>query len=147
MSALSPDIAAPAQASIGGARVPPYTALAPVYDQMMGEVAAPVIWRAFCESCARFGISFRVAADVGCGTGGFLRRLAAPGRRLYGVDRSIAMLRIAERRLRGSSVRLLCQDMKRLHLPERVRSHHLQLRHTKLCEKRIGAAHDPAALP
>ena len=51
------------------ARVPPYTALAPVYDQMMGEVAAPVIWQAFCESCAHFGISFRLAADVGCGTG------------------------------------------------------------------------------
>ena len=56
MSALSADIAAPAQASVGEARVPPYTALAPVYDRMMGQVAAPVIWQAFRESCARFGI-------------------------------------------------------------------------------------------
>ena len=104
---------------MGEAHVPPYTALAPVYDRLMGQVAAPSgIWQAFRESCARFGISFRAAADVGCGTGSFLRRLAAPGRRLYGVDRSIAMLRIAERRLRGLGVRLLCQDMKRLCLPE-----------------------------
>lgn len=42
-----------------------------------------------------------VTLDVGCGTGAAVRAAAAVVRRAAGVDNSVAMLRIAERRSRG----------------------------------------------
>lgn len=102
-------------------RVEPYASLAPVYDRLVGDARFEAIWEAFERSRRRHGIAFRSAADIGCGTGRFLRRLTRdPGLRLYGVDRSAAMLEEARRRLAGRAVRLLRQDMARLALPEPV---------------------------
>jgi SAM-dependent methyltransferase len=99
---------------------PPYSALALFYDRVMGDAVGPHLRRCFRRSCARYGIRFSSLADVGCGTGAFLRSVARPGRRLYGVDRSPEMLRIAGRRLRGTGTLLLRQDMRRLALPAPV---------------------------
>jgi SAM-dependent methyltransferase len=101
--------------------VPPYASLAPLYDRLVGDSGFGPIWRAFNRSRARYGIRFRSAADIGCGTGRFLGRLSRePGLRLFGVDRSRAMLALARRRLAGTDVRLLQQDMRELALPMRV---------------------------
>ncbi|MGE5153756.1 MAG: class I SAM-dependent methyltransferase, partial [Bdellovibrio bacteriovorus] len=60
------------------------------------------------------------AADVGCGTGGFLSYLLRYRVPLWGVDSSPSMLRIALRRLPRSRVRLLRQDIRALRLPRAV---------------------------
>ena len=102
--------------------VPPYAGLARVYDRLVGDPAFPTLWSAFRAACARHGIRFHTAADVGCGTGRFLAALrrAVPTARLYGVDSSPAMLTIARRRLAGTGTVLLGQDMRGLELPEPV---------------------------
>jgi SAM-dependent methyltransferase len=102
--------------------VAPYDVLAPVYDQLIGDSGFQQIWAAFGNACRRHRITFASAADVGCGTGRFLTKLAtecAPSP-LFGVDRSAAMLALARRRLAGIGVALLQQDLVRLALPRPV---------------------------
>jgi SAM-dependent methyltransferase len=65
-------------------------------------------------------VRFSSAADIGCGTGSFLRYLLRYGVPLWGVDASLSMLRIAARRLPRGRVRLLRQDIRRLCLPRPV---------------------------
>ena len=100
--------------------VAPYASIARVYDQLIGDAGLEPIWNGFRHSCRRYGIRFGSVADIGCGTGRFLERLSRSGTRLWGVDRSPAMLAVARRRLAGRSVTLLRQDMTRLALPEPV---------------------------
>ncbi len=86
----------------------------------MGDAVFPALREAFEQACARHRIAFRSAADVGCGTGGFLRYLAGRADPLYGVDLSAEMLQQAARKTRGSRTRLLRQDLRRLSLPTPV---------------------------
>lgn len=101
-------------------RVPPYSRLAASYDRLVGSALEPSILASFEHARQRFGLSFRSAADIGCGTGAFLRHLLADDVPLWGVDASVSMLRIAARRLPQGRVRLLRQDIRRLDLPRPV---------------------------
>lgn len=101
--------------------VAPYVSVAEIYDRLIGEAGVEPIWNGFRRSCRRYSIDVDSVADVGCGTGLFLARLARDRRlRLFGVDRSPAMLGIARRRVAGSAVLLQRQDMRCLRLPEAV---------------------------
>ena len=105
------------------ARVAPYESISPVYDRLVGDAGLEPIWDAFRRSCQKYAVRFASAADIACGTGRFLARLAhwkGPGTDLYGIDRSDAMLKIAHGRLAGSGAVLLRQDMRRLELPRPV---------------------------
>jgi SAM-dependent methyltransferase len=86
----------------------------------MGAAALPTIIDAFDRSRRRHAIAPRRIADVGCGTGRFLRYLARTGAALTGVDRSASMLRLARRNTNGVDVTLLRQDIRALRLPEPV---------------------------
>jgi SAM-dependent methyltransferase len=105
---------------VTAARVAPYTALAPLYERLVGESQYPIITGSFERCRRRLGIDFRHAADVGCGTGVFLLHLLRDGVPLIGVDLSPAMLRVAARRLPPGRVLLLQQDARRLRLPAPV---------------------------
>jgi SAM-dependent methyltransferase len=107
-------------ASTAGHEVPPYRQFAPFYDRVIGDAAAPVIARCFERSRHRYDLRFSSAADIGCGTGTFLRHLAQFCDVLYGVDRSAAMLAQARRKLAGANVYLFQQDLRRLRLPRPV---------------------------
>lgn len=100
--------------------VPPYSRLAGAYDRLVGDALSPAIRRSFERAIADFDLTFRSAADIGCGTGGFLAYLLRYRVPLWGVDASPSMLRIAARRLPTGRVRLLRQDMRRLALPRPV---------------------------
>lgn len=103
--------------------VAPYASIAPIYDRLVGDNGLEPIWSAFRESCRRYRIGFASAADIGCGTGRFLARLAArcgPDLPLFGVDRSAAMLAIARRRLCRTAVVLCKQEISSLILPLKV---------------------------
>jgi SAM-dependent methyltransferase len=97
-----------------------YRGFASIYDATMGDAAFPSVWQAFERARREHAISFSSACDVGCGTGMFLKQLSRERVRLTGVDNSPAMLRRAARRLGGTGVRLLLQDMRKLRLPEPV---------------------------
>jgi SAM-dependent methyltransferase len=107
-------------ASIVERSAPPYRAFAQFYDRVMGDAVAPIIKRSFESSRRRYDIRFASAADIGCGTGTFLLHLSQFCDVLYGVDRSAEMLAQARRKLQGTDVRFLRQDLRVLQLPHRV---------------------------
>jgi SAM-dependent methyltransferase len=95
--------------------------LAKAYDDTIGWPAFHRARRAFELLARRYGLRFRSAADIGCGTGLFARYLgecwSSP---VWAVDISPEMLRVAERNCRGANVRILRQDIRCLRLPEPV---------------------------
>lgn len=101
-------------------RQAPYSVFAKIYDQTMGDALSPLIWRSFEAALRRYRIPFTSAADIGCGTGTFLRYLSGFGLPLFGVDRSKAMLNIAAKKNPDSRVTLLKQDITELKLPRKV---------------------------
>jgi SAM-dependent methyltransferase len=101
----------------GGAGAP-YAWFAKLYDEAIGFAAYPVVRDAVSRSLDRYRLHPRVVADIGCGTGLLLPYLASLASRVYAVDRSPAMLRLAAVRSRGLPVMILCQDLRRLALPE-----------------------------
>src|SRR5918996_4775459 len=87
--------AQPVRAVAREREVSPYSALAPIYDRLVGNVLFPIIRESFERCVGDYGIRFHSAADIGCGTGAFvqyLRRFRMP---LIGVDSAPRMLRIA----------------------------------------------------
>lgn len=100
--------------------VAPYTLLGAHYERLVGDAIFPAVRAGFEHWRRTRRLRLQSAADVGCGTGRFLAHLSHCAGRLFGVDRSPRMLAIAARRLRGSGVQLLRQDLRELKLPERV---------------------------
>lgn len=100
---------------------PGYKWLAAIYDRVLGDAAFPIIRDSFDWTVRRCGISFRSAADIGCGTGRFLQHLRRHyGVPAFGVDRSPEMLQMAAARSPDSEARLIRQDLRQLRLPRRV---------------------------
>lgn len=97
-----------------------YRGFARIYDRLVGDAAFPAIRRSFELAVRGYGIPFSSAADIGCGTGTFLRYLQAYGVPLVGVDRSEDMLRVAARKNRGGGILFLRQDVTGLRLPAPV---------------------------
>jgi SAM-dependent methyltransferase len=96
---------------------PPYTGFARPYDTLLGEAMLPLVKRNFEWLVRQYGMHFRSAADVACGTGTFVRYLCQWGIPVFGVDRAMAMLRIAVQKNRGNGTKFLQQDLRRLQLP------------------------------
>lgn len=97
-------------------RAPAYSAFAAIYDKAMGEAVLPSLLDTFSESQKLFDVGVDSIADIGCGTGRVLRYLSRFKGRLVGVDLSRAMLRLAERRLKGIDVDLRQGDMRDLRI-------------------------------
>jgi SAM-dependent methyltransferase len=93
---------------------------AAIYDNAMGDAADPALLDGLRRAIRHHGIRASSIADIGCGTGRLLAELARPGRRLYGIDASPAMLEVTRHRLGESDVTLLRQDLRALALPEQV---------------------------
>jgi SAM-dependent methyltransferase len=99
-------------------RVEPYSQLAAAYDRAMGMQSFVRSKRAFEFVARRHRLTFSTAADIGCGTGLFACYLGRCwGSRVFGVDRSREMLRIAACRCRDARVTFLRQDIRCLQLP------------------------------
>jgi SAM-dependent methyltransferase len=99
----------------------PYTELAAMYDATLGGPFFVGTRRAFEELVRRYGINFRSAADIGCGTGLFARYLSRRwGVPTLAVDRSPEMLRMAMRNCAGCEVGFLQQDLRCFQLPKPV---------------------------
>ncbi len=99
----------------------PYSHFADDYDSTVGLPFFFQTRSTFEKLVRRYGINFRSAADIGCGTGLFARHLqlsrVIP---VFAVDVSEPMLRVAARNCCGTHVRLIRQDIRRLRLPRKV---------------------------
>jgi len=96
----------------------PYSQLASTYDISLGIPHFIGTRAAFERLVRQYGIRFRSAADVGCGTGLFARYLSQCwGVPVFGVDRSPEMLTVAKRNCASSNVCFLLQDIRCLCLP------------------------------
>lgn len=99
----------------------PYAGIASNYDVALGRLRLRQTVFTLRDVIRRYGIAFRSAADIGCGTGLFAAHLARFwGIPVFAVDRSVAMLREALRNGSAPHVHLLCQDIRRLCLPRPV---------------------------
>lgn len=97
-----------------------YTVLAEFYDQLTTDVPylnwADYIEKQFSRQKARV----ESIVELGCGTGTLAAVLAQRGYRITAVDLSPEMLSVAAEKCEGLDVRLVCQDMSRLTLPEQT---------------------------
>jgi len=98
----------------------PYHGLAYFYDFILGNSMFPLLRRNFEWLRKRYRIPFNSVADVACGTGSFVRYLTQWNVPVFGIDRSLTMLNIAAQKNANKSVKLFCQDMRQLKLPQPV---------------------------
>ena len=101
-----------------------YHKLAELYDYLM-EDAPYEEWMVFTRKAwERYGVHPKKVADLGCGTGTFIRYLLEHELDVFGVDLSSGMLQVAKEKLRRShpakKVKLSCQDIRQLNLDEPV---------------------------
>jgi SAM-dependent methyltransferase len=97
-----------------------YSALAPHYDAAVGQRFFQALRQAFDVLVPRYGLVFRDALDLGCGTGLFACHLARRhGARVLGIDNAPAMLEVARRRCHDCRVGFQVQDLRTLALPWR----------------------------
>lgn len=100
---------------------PAYTLLPRFYDQMTGDAAA-------MNRHARQKILGEIlprctsVCDLGCGTGTTAVELARQALKVFAVDNSPGMCRMARRKVRAAGVRVkvLCADMRSFRLPQQV---------------------------
>lgn len=98
----------------------PYQSFASVYDVLLGDIMFPLLRRNFEWLVRQYGVEFHSVADVACGTGSFVNYLAQWKVRVFGIDRSPAMLRIARLKNQSNGAIFLQQDMRQLKLPHPV---------------------------
>ena len=99
----------------------PYKLLAVYYDRLFEPLRRPM-GRARRRLLADILRRAEAACDLACGTGTTAVVLARRGIRMYAVDRSAAMCRLARKKARqaGVRVRVLHGDMRNFRLPEAV---------------------------
>ena len=99
-------------------QVRPYSHLATCYDLLTGRAAFTHTRQRFEALVQHYGVTFRSAVDVGCGTGLFAcylsRRWRVP---VFGIDSSPEMLASAACNCPDPEVRFLLQDMRSFCLP------------------------------
>jgi SAM-dependent methyltransferase len=96
----------------------PYSVVAPHYDRLTGWADFRKTRRAFEFLVKYYGLQFRSAVDIGCGTGLFACYLNRRwGTSVFAVDRSPEMLAVASLRCNSPNVTYLCQDVMDLCLP------------------------------
>jgi SAM-dependent methyltransferase len=98
-----------------------YRWLAEFYDTFFAAFSAPMN-RARAQVLGGIVRRIHTACDLGCGTGTAALRLARRGVRVYAVDLSPVMCRLARRKIRAANVAVdvIAGDMRSFRLPETV---------------------------
>lgn len=95
--------------------VPPYSALAPIYDQVMEHVNYKR-WAAYIDKIvSRFQPDSNWIVDISCGTGTFAGFLIKHGYRITGLDSSFPMVQQAAQKNLTPHTHFMCADLG--HLP------------------------------
>ena len=99
----------------------PYTLVARFYDELHGD-AQRMNRSARNKVLGKILPSVHSVCDLGCGTGTTALELARRGLKMYAVDLSPTMCRLARQKAHraGLPVRVICSDMRAFRLPEPV---------------------------
>jgi SAM-dependent methyltransferase len=93
----------------------PYTVLAENYDYIVRHVDYQAWFEYIKTVMLRYCNKPKIMVELGTGTGKFGAKFAAAGYNIYGVDRSLDILRVAKMRAFGK-FRLICADMSTFYL-------------------------------
>jgi SAM-dependent methyltransferase len=97
----------------------PYTDIAPVYDYLLRHVDYQE-WYEYIRSIMNYRVEKpELILELGCGTGRFGSKFSNDGYTIFGIDRSINMLRVAKTRA-FLNFRILCADITRFYLAKKM---------------------------
>lgn len=93
----------------------PYTDLAPLYDSLLRHVDYDYWYRYLRSLMLHYIERPGLILELGCGTGKFGAKFSRDDFAIFGMDRSIEMLRVARSRAHGN-FQIICGDITRFHL-------------------------------
>ncbi|MCU0848347.1 MAG: methyltransferase domain-containing protein [Spirochaetes bacterium] len=96
----------------------PYTRMADVYDHLLRHVDYDEWYEFIKRVMKRYAGGPGLVLEIGCGTGRFGAKFSRDGYEIYGIDKSMEMLRVAARRA-YKNFRIMCADMTRFHLAKK----------------------------
>jgi SAM-dependent methyltransferase len=97
----------------------PYTDIAPVYDYLLRHVDYQE-WYEYIASIMKYHVERpEMVLELGCGTGRFGSKFSNDGYTIFGLDRSIDMLRVAKTRA-FLNFRILCADITNFYLAKKM---------------------------
>jgi predicted TPR repeat methyltransferase len=98
--------------------VEPYTEIAPIYDSLLRHVDYQE-WYEYLVSLLKHYIPRpRHVLELGCGTGRFGAKFSNNGYAVFGIDKSLEMLRVARSRA-FFNFRILCADMRNFYVAKK----------------------------
>ena len=97
----------------------PYTDLAEAYDYILRHVDYQEWYQYIRKVMERFTVDAKKVVELGCGTGRFGAKFSTDGFEIYGVDKSLEMLRVAKARA-FKNFRIICADMAEFHLAKKA---------------------------
>lgn len=97
----------------------PYTDIAPVYDYLLRHVDYQEWYEYIRSVMKRHCDSARNILELGCGTGRFGSKFSNDGYTIFGIDKSLDMLRVARTRT-FLNFRILCSDITNFHLAKKM---------------------------
>jgi SAM-dependent methyltransferase len=93
----------------------PYTGIAEAYDYILRHVDYDQWFKYINSIMLKYISNPGSILELGCGTGKFGAKFSAANYRIFGIDRSLEMLRIAKTRA-FRSFRIICADMRNFYL-------------------------------
>ncbi len=93
----------------------PYTGLAEVYDYILRHVDYDLWYQFIRGVMMQYTESPETILELGCGTGKFGAKFSADNFKIFGIDNSINMLRVAKTRA-FRSFRIICADIRNFYL-------------------------------
>ncbi|MBN2160912.1 MAG: class I SAM-dependent methyltransferase [Spirochaetes bacterium] len=97
----------------------PYTDIAPVYDTLLRHVDYQEWYEYILSVMRRYTEPPGHILELGCGTGRFGSKFSNDGYNIYGIDKSMEMLRVAKTRA-FLNFRILCADITHFHLAKKI---------------------------
>ena len=93
----------------------PYTGIAEAYDYILRHVDYEQWYLFICGIMTHYIENPETVLELGCGTGKFGAKFSADNFRIYGIDNSLNMLRVARTRA-FRSFRIICADIREFYL-------------------------------
>lgn len=96
----------------------PYSGIAEAYDYILRHVDYEQWYQYIKSLMIRYVENPETVLELGCGTGKFGAKFSSDNYRIYGIDKSLNMLRVSKARA-FRSFRIICADIRNFYLKEK----------------------------